>query len=188
MTKSLSDELAKKSFLTEEWRPVEFCPTRYEISNFGKIRSLRHVTGAYDLLRTVPKELKLRELPSGHLYVSLYNNGLIGNYLIHRLVAHHFLGRSNNEMQCAHLDGNPKNNLFTNLKWCSCKENMSHKKIHGTSCVGEKNGRAKLKKEDVLKIRLLFKKGKTQSMIARQFKIKQTTVSEICLRKRWKHI
>jgi group I intron endonuclease len=54
---------------------------------------------------------------------------------------------------------------------------------------GEKNGRAIVTEEDVSKIRNLYASRKySQKEIASMFKIGQTTVSDIVLRKKWTHV
>lgn len=53
-----------------------------------------------------------------------------------------------------------------------------------------KKGRqpSKLLKQDVLDIRARYSQGVTQSQLAQEYKVEQTTISHIILRKNWKHI
>lgn len=64
---------------------------------------------------------------------------------------------------CAHLDGNKYNNNVKNLAWVTPKENVEHKKQHGTFHTGEKCYQAKLTNEQANEIRREFIKGKNQN-------------------------
>ncbi|MBP8124936.1 MAG: HNH endonuclease [Caldilineaceae bacterium] len=69
------------------------------------------------------------------------------------------------------------------------QENMDDKaaKGRGRWAVGEKNGRAKITKEAVLKMRADYPE-KTQKQIAEETGVSQTQVSQIIRRKTWTHI
>lgn len=60
-------------------------------------------------------------------------------------------------------------------------------KHHG-GLLGEANPFSKLKEDDVKKIRVLADKGWNNSKIGRKFKLHPSTVRDIVLRKRWKHV
>lgn len=77
-------------------------------------------------------------------------------YKIHRLVAEYFVNNPNPEKfnVVNHIDGNKKNNLYTNLEWCDQLHNVRHARKLGLypSSEGELNSHSKLKEEDVLLI------------------------------------
>lgn len=52
---------------------------------------------------------------------------------------------------------------------------------------GSKNGQSKLTEHDVLKIRILCK-TKSQRSVARIYKVNQSIISDIILKKSWKHV
>jgi hypothetical protein len=84
----------------------------------------------------------------------------------------------------AHICGNKKCLNSKHLRWATPFENQKDKIIHGTQYFGTDVHNAKLKNEDVLKIRNL--RGKlSQAKIAERFKISQSYVSEIQLKKTW---
>lgn len=47
-------------------------------------------------------------------------------YYAHRLVALHFCDNPNNYNEVNHIDGIKGNNHFTNLEWCTRKQNQQH--------------------------------------------------------------
>lgn len=53
---------------------------------------------------------------------------------------------------------------------------------------GERNGFAKLNKEQVLRIRYLVEQGMTQTAVAKLFNVRQTAVQKIVRRENWKHV
>lgn len=77
-------------------------------------------------------------------------------YKIHRLVAEYFVENPNPKRFniVNHMDGNKKNNLYTNLEWCDQLHNARHAWSMGLCPIpeGELNGRSILKEEDVLLI------------------------------------
>ena len=95
------------------------------------------------------------------------------------IVAETWLGPRPNGYQVAHLDGNNKNNNASNLKYVTRSENERHKVGHGTSSHGERNGRAKLTKQQVEEIRKLLSQNVKQKDIASRFGITQGHVSAI---------
>lgn len=73
------------------------------------------------------------------------------------------------------------------ISWGTPDSNMKDRVRDGTQCAGEASVCAKLRETDVLAIRQL-RGFVPQAAIAKHFKISQTHVSEIQLRKTWKHI
>ena len=62
----------------------------------------------------------------GYLYVDLYQNGKRKRKYIHRLVAEAYIPNPKNLPLVNHIDGNSKNNIATNLEWCTARENVDH--------------------------------------------------------------
>ena len=66
--------------------------------------------------------LQARQNSNGYLIVTLDGKQLS----VHRLVALHFLPNPYNYSQVNHKDGNKLNNHYSNLEWCTAKQNMQH--------------------------------------------------------------
>jgi len=118
--------------------------------------------------------------------------GLGNKKSIHRLVLETFVGPCPENMECCHNNGDKSDNRVENLRWDTKSNNSKDDIRHGihTGLVykGEKHYRSKLTNKDIMKIRRLSKKGYKQKYIAKLFGICRGHVSQIILRKRWKHI
>lgn len=145
----------------------------YSISDYGYIRNDK--TG---------KILKPRYRKDGYSMVSLYANKKAKNFQAHRLVGEYFIANPENKPWINHIDGNPKNNHYTNLEWCTPKENSQHAVRIGLFPRGEKHHLSTLTDQQVAQIRLMYSSGIVQYKIASHFGINQSVVSRYVNRKR----
>lgn len=116
----------------EIWKDIKGYEDKYQISNFGNIRSKEYnitITNKYGttFLKKYNATYKKPTIANtGYYVVVLYNNKKHRTYLIHRLVAEHFIENPNNCECVNHIDGNKLNNNISNLEWCTHQENMAH--------------------------------------------------------------
>lgn len=89
----------------EIWKDIPGYDGYYQVSNFGRVKSLRKVLKA--------------GLRKGYLYISLRNK----KFNIHRLVAIAFIPNPGNLPETDHIDGNPLNNNVDNLRWVTRQQN-----------------------------------------------------------------
>lgn len=115
----------------EQWLPVVGYEGLYEVSDRGGMRVLsprwpqRFSTPDHRLSQTTTR--------SGHLQVTLRRGKVKRSHLVHVLVLSAFgCLRPEESIECRHLDGNPSNNVVSNLKWGSRSENMLDRIAHGT--------------------------------------------------------
>lgn len=178
----------------EVWRQVPGYRDYYEVSNLGNVRSVeRTITQSNGRIRTFPsKMLKPRAYKAGHLSIELFRGSLGKKWLVHRLVLLAFRGKS--AQGTRHLDGNPANNRFYNLRYGTQKENMADKKIHGTHnfAFGEDAGSATISnslvrrlKRDLKRIGHIRGSGKR---LAEKYGIKRQKVSNIKNGHTWNRI
>jgi hypothetical protein len=104
----------------EEWKPIVCYEEKYQISNYGQVKSLNYRGSGKD------KILKLQKDTYGYNKVILYKNGKAKTRTVHRLVAEAFVPNPNNLPQINHKDEDKSNNCVDNLEWCSAKYNNSY--------------------------------------------------------------
>jgi hypothetical protein len=107
----------------EEWRDVIGYDGIYNISNFGRVKSLRRYSSINRIIKE--KILKQQSTPKGQTYVGLSIDGVVVKYTIAVLVADAFM-RDRNEGECickknkvAH-DNRLSNLLITNFSESVC--------------------------------------------------------------------
>lgn len=165
--------------LDEIWKPVVGLETKYEVSNLGRIKCVSR-TSNYK-----PGHIKaLFSYATGYVKTCLSVSGKRKSFHVHRLVAKAFLGPPPPGYQCAHLDGNPRNNRLENLRWVTRSENERHKIAHKTQLCGMRNHNCKTSFLEVVAIRELCASGKiSQKTIAACFGVSRQNVSDLYLRK-----
>lgn len=112
--------------MIEVWRDITGYEGLYQVSNFGRVKSLkRKINHPYRSRNVKEKILKSTVDRNGYLHINLYKNGNKKFATIHRLVATTFLNEEK-YMEVNHIDGNKTNNNIKNLEWCTKSENIKH--------------------------------------------------------------
>ena len=118
--------------MIEEWRPVSEFPERYEVSNFGNLRSKDRVqensSGPIQHYKSFPIKANIHR---GYYRVRLCIDRKKFSRNIHRLVADTWIPNPDGKKEVNHIDGNKLNNCVTNLEWVTKQENMDHAVIQG---------------------------------------------------------
>lgn len=102
----------------------------YEVSNLGQVRSLSRPDSWGRPVRG--RALSPDAGSGGHLRVKLTRNGVSRRFFIHRLVLAAFVGPRPEGMEACHNDGNPTNNIVSNLRWDTKSANAQDRRRHGT--------------------------------------------------------
>ena len=175
---------------TEKWLAVVGWEGLYEVSNWGRIKSLPRWRKNHRGGKWLTKEriLKQSPIPNGYLKVDLSRDGRTTTKTVHGIVLTAFVGPSPEGMECCHGDRNKTNNCLSNLRWDTHLNNVQDQILHGTSGKGEKNNKAKLTEDQVKAIRARCAGGETQLSVAGDFGIDRRTVSDIHRRKIWAHV
>jgi predicted RNA binding protein YcfA (HicA-like mRNA interferase family) len=168
--------------MKEEWKPIVGYEGLYEVSNFGRIKTL------YNRYKDVIY-LKYNTSPNGYYCVNLVKNKISKTIRIHRLVAEHFINNPQNKPMVNHKDGDKKNNFVDNLEWVTASENIKHSFKNGLSNKkGSHHHLSKLDEGDVLVIRILAEATVERKKIAEAFRVSRQCVDSIINGKTWRHI
>ena len=113
----------------EIWKVIKGYEGKYEVSNFGRVRSLpRYVRNSVGSQTFVDGKMLIPfQDKVGYLHVLLSDkNYKKKQWLVHRLVAMAFLENPNNYPVVNHKDENKSNNCVNNLEWCTQSYNLSY--------------------------------------------------------------
>lgn len=128
----------------EVWKDIKGFEGLYQISNFGRVKSLeRHRIGKHGA-PTLCKEriLSVHKGKCGYLQVCLCKNNKKYAPFVHRLVGEAFIPNGKKLPCVDHIDGDRVNNVVWNLRWCSIKENMNYTGVRRSISVIQKTSEA----------------------------------------------
>ncbi len=164
--------------MKEVWKEIKNFEGVYQISNLGRVKSLRRTSSQNGWDMCVLKEKILKPQKTGrcrrYLQVSL------GGRLVpvHRLVARGFLGDPLHKQEVNHKDGNPSNNLVGNLEWVSHRENILHARDTGLT-------KTKLNPRKARAIRIWLRLRFMQTKIAKAYRVSPQTINDIKKKGAW---
>ena len=165
-----------KECTKEEWMPIKEWEGRYEISSFGRVRSLQRIAPNG---RTVTERF-LIQTPTRGDYLTVLLKDISTHrkkrYRVSRLVAEAFIPNPLHLAQVNHKDENRHNNNVSNLEWCTAAYNLGYnggferrgKKHRKVVCQIDMNG-------------LLIRKFSSATEAAKEVKGFVTNISAVCL-------
>ena len=178
--------------MSEVWKPVPGYETLYEVSDLGRVKSLaRTVYYKSKGRREVPERVlnpMVSKKRGNYPYVELWRDNRRKSRYVHALVLEAFVGpRPTPGHQVCHGDGNPGNNVLTNLRYGTRLDNAADTVKHGRTNRGEKAWNSKLDPEKVRALREEYALGgQSQAEIAEKYGLKSgASVSLIVNRKHW---
>lgn len=108
----------------EVWLPIRGWEDHYQVSNLGRVWSQPRLTSPGGLLSP-------RAAGKGYRAVSLGGRNRVDYRKVHELVLTTFVGPRPDGLMCRHLNGDPADNVLTNLCWGTAKENAQDMVAHG---------------------------------------------------------
>jgi hypothetical protein len=113
----------------EIWKDIEGFEGLYQISSFGRVKSLPKkwvMTNNFGTFWVMKDERILSPVISnkGYYVLSLVKNKRKKQFRVHQLVATHFLENNGNYNCINHIDGDKLNNNIENLEYCTHSHNQ----------------------------------------------------------------
>lgn len=105
--------------MIEIWKNIKGYEGKYQVSNFGRVKSLDYKRSGIEKLLTPSKNKQ------GRYRIILYKDGNYKHFQIHRLVYEAFSGEIPDGLQVNHIDENPLNCSISNLNLMTAKENCN---------------------------------------------------------------
>lgn len=170
----------------EAWRPVVGYEGEYQVSNLGRVMSLKN---------NVPKLLRSRVNRRGYVQICLCKDNQKRYFSVHKLVLTAFVSERPPGMVINHKDGNKANNALSNLEWVTQAENIDHSHnvlLNGYSTpptyFGENHPGARYTVEQIREIRRLHAEGVSASKLATRFGGAKSTIKRIFNNETWKDV
>ena len=114
----------------EEWKDIQGYEGLYQVSNYGRVKSLeREIIGRWGTKRLIKERILKngQNKKRGYNSVALNRDGIRITNLVHRLVAEAFIPNPNDYDTVHHKNHNPQDNRVENLEWMPIEQ---HTKEH----------------------------------------------------------
>jgi hypothetical protein len=173
----------------ELWRPVVNYEGGYEVSSFGRVRSLdRQIICSDGRVRNRKGNMMRLSKRQNYLSVELFKNGVGTKRKVAHLVAEAFIGPKPEGLIVLHGPNGSLDNSVFNLSYGTYKDNNYDRLRDGTMPMGETHKRSKLKEADVRGIFYLHELGWSKRQIADFVGVTYQNVHAVLIGKTWKHI
>lgn len=158
----------------EQWLQVEGYEGLYEVSNLGRVKSLKF--GKERILKQTSDK-------DGYLRVQLSKQGKVKMKLIHRLVAMAFIPNPFNLPQVNHINEDKDLNVVSNLEWISNIDNLNYGTRNQRIAKSNTNGKCSKKVKQYTLEGELLKEWQSTMEIQRQLGFSNGNISQCCLGK-----
>jgi hypothetical protein len=178
--------------VTEVWRDVVGYEGIYEVSNIGRIKTVKRVVTRTNGWDFTVKERILKPATDvyGYKRVSLSNMDKGKTHKVHRVVAQAFLKSIDGKNEVNHINGIKDDNRAENLEWCNRSENVEHAFKNGLSIPrrGSKVHTAKIDEWMALTIKTLLGAGYGPAKVSRMCDVSRNICKDINRGRTWNHI
>lgn len=115
--------LSLENMPNEIWKDIKDYENKYQISNYGRVKSL--FNKSWDK-KTKRERILTIKTTGNYPHIRLFKNNVGKNFLVHRLVAETFIPNPQKKSQVNHIDENKYNNCISNLEWCDSTYNINY--------------------------------------------------------------
>lgn len=173
---------------TEEWKDINGYEGRYQVSTFGRIKSIARLKkrkdGTFHKAKAIIKKLRL--IKFGYITVFLYKDDKYKHHLVHVLVANAFIKKGDGLLEVNHIKGIKNDNRAIKLEWLTKSDNIKHAYSLGImSQKGEKHASNKLNNEQVL---FIFHSGEPSLKLSKKYGVTQGSINNIRTGTTWSHL
>lgn len=166
----------------ERWLPYPGFAGFYETSDLGRVFSLPRTTTPGGLL-------VLRVSSWGYHVVTLSKYGVHYERRVAKMVLETFGGSCLPGQEARHGPYGQLDDRLINLCWGTRSQNQGEdRKRDGTSNQGERCGSVRLTEAIVLECRRRYAAGETQTLLAAEFGVDQSVISDAVRGKTWTHL
>ena len=163
----------------ENWRVVPDSNNRYQVSNYGRIKSFAYNKKEGQVLKCF--------VINGFKQVQISSKKINRKFYVHKLVAQIWISKPSDKHNfVTHLDGNLKNNHISNLEWHT-RETLTvrHRELGNRKRVIRNS---KLNESDIRHLKSMLERGVVQAKIAKLFRISEMQVTRIKRGENWGHV
>ncbi len=130
----------------EIWKDIKGYEGLYQISNYGRVKSIpRTKKHSYNGIAHLKEKILKPIYINGYQRVSLCKNSKATYMFVHKLVANAFIKNPNNYPEINHIDENKANNIYNNLEWCTHSYNINYGTRNERVSQKEKETKRKIK-------------------------------------------
>lgn len=175
--------------MEEIWRDIKGYEGLYQVSNFGRVKSLKRTIKGR---KYQSKHLSIQKGKDGYERIMLYNSSGHKGMTVHRLVALSFIPNPNNKKCVNHKDGVKTNNKENNLEWVTHSENMKHAFTKGLNAVSHENHINNIESSIETNRKPVSRTGGNKNKVkyysiaeaSRKNKVNQSDITQVCKRKK----
>lgn len=170
--------------MQERWLPIRGYEGLYEVSDMGRVRSLKRNT-------TNGKVLKACKGHGGYVKVTLSKCNARKTFMVHRLVALAFIPIVEGKTEVNHLNGDKSDNRLENLEWATRAENEMHSfrvlgKKPNAPWRGKPRRFARRLTDD--EVRSIRKDPRPHRVIGKEYGVSKTAIRDIKIGKNYKEV
>lgn len=168
--------------MTEHWKDIKDFEGLYQISSFGRVRSLtRKVAHKRNKFITLNGQIILPgKQGAGYHQAKLNKNGKETARYVHRLIAIAFIPNPYSKPCINHKNGIKTDNYIENLEWCTYKENNHHAVEIGLLNFNNVSHESKCKKINQYSLDgKLIKKWSSITEASKKLNISQCNISRV---------